>query len=217
MAMRIGVLIALTLTCGLGVAAGQQADPASDAPESRVVSTQPLVAVDTYEQALARWRDADDINAWIGARFQYDMGRALQLSETQRERGGRLPIHAPDVFFARPQGVCVDLSRFAVETLRRIEPASKPAYLMIEFDPVAIQGQVLRRHWVARFERDGRLYFFADSKRPGHVAGPYADTAAYIRDYAAYRRRTIVAFREMQSTDKQRRTLALKQPRAAQP
>jgi len=215
--MRIGVLIALALTCGLGMATAQKADPASDAPESRIAPTQPLIAADTYEQALARWRHADDINAWIGARFQYDMGRALQLSETQRERGGRLPIHTPDAFFARPQGVCVDLSRFAVETLRRIEPASKPTYLMIEFDPVAIQGQVLRRHWVARFERDGQLYFFADSKRPGHVAGPYADTAAYIRDYAAYRGRAIVAFREMESTDKQRRTLAQKQPRAAQP
>ena len=113
--------------------------------------------------------------------------------------------------------MCVDLSRFAVDTLRRIDPASKPVYLMIEFDPVAIQGQVLRRHWVARFQRDGQLYFFADSKRPGHMAGPYADTAAYIRDYAAYRGRTIVAFREMESTDKQRRTLALKQPRDPKP
>ena len=217
MTIPIRLLFALVLTCGLGVAAAQRADPASDAPESRIAPTRPLVAADTYEHALTRWRDADDVNAWIGAHFEYDMGRALQLSETQRERGGRLPIHAPDAFFARPQGVCVDLSRFAVETLRRIDPAAKPTYLMLEFDPVAIQGQVLRRHWVARFERDGQLYFFADSKRPGHVAGPYADTAAYIRDYAAYRGRTIVAFRSMESTDKQRRAVALKQPRATQP
>jgi hypothetical protein len=208
---------AVALACCLGAAVAQRADPASDAPESRSLPTRPLVQADTYDEALTRWRSADDVNAWIGARFQYDMRRALQLSETQRERGGRLPIHAPDAFFAQPHGVCVDLSRFAVDTLRRIDPASKPVYLMIEFDPVAIQGQVLRRHWVARFERDGQLYFFADSKRPGHIAGPYADTAAYIRDYAAYRGRTIVAFREMESTDKQRRTLALKQPRDPKP
>jgi hypothetical protein len=210
-------LVAVVLTlCGVAAVA-QLADPASDAPESRIVPSRVTVAADTYEQALARWRDADDINAWIGAHFEYDMQRALQLSETQRQSRGRLPIHAPDAFFARPHGVCVDLSRFAVETLRRIAPASKPGYLMIEFDPVAIQGQVLRRHWVARFEREGQLYFFADSKRPGHVAGPYADTAAYISDYAAYRGRTIVAFRDMESTDKQRRTLTSKQPRSAQP
>ena len=210
-------LVACVLACGLGVAMAQKADPASDAPELRIAPTQPLVQADSYDEALARWRNADDINAWIGARFQYDMRRALQLSETQRERDGRLPIHAPAAFFAQPHGVCVDLSRFAVETMRRIEPASKPVYLMIEFDPVAIQGQVLRRHWVARFERDGLLYFFADSKRPGHIAGPYADTAAYVRDYAAYRGRPIVAFREMESTDKQRRTLALKQSRDPKP
>jgi hypothetical protein len=214
-AMRL--LLASMLACGLGAAAAQRADPLSDAPEQRSVPAGSRVEAHSYDEAIARWRDADDVNAWIGAHFEYDMDRALQLSETQRQRGGTLPVHAPDAFFARPHGVCVDLSRFAVETLRRIAPASKPGYLMIEFDPVAIQGQVLRRHWVARFERDGQLYFFADSKRPGHVAGPYAGTAAYIRDYAAYRGRAIVAFREMESTDRQRRTLASKQPRATQP
>ena len=208
---------AVVLACSLGAAVAQRADPASDAPESRSLPTRPLVQADTYDEALARWRSADDINAWIGARFQYDMRRALQLSETQRERGGRLPIHAPDAFFAQPHGVCVDLSRFAVETLRRIDPASKPVYLMIEFDPVAIQGQVLRRHWVARFERDGQLYFFADSKRPGHMAGPYADTACVHPRLCRLPRAPIVAFREMESTDKQRRTLALKQPRDPKP
>jgi len=75
----------------------------------------------------------------------------------------------------------------------------------------------LRRHWVARFERDGHFYFFADSKRPGHVAGPYADNAAYIKDYATYRGRDIVAFRDMQSTEKTTRTLAAKQQRDDRP
>ncbi|HET9205164.1 MAG TPA: hypothetical protein VFO28_02925, partial [Burkholderiaceae bacterium] len=131
MRIRLG-LVAVVLACGLGGAIAQRADPASDAPESRSLPTRPLVQADTYDEALARWRGADDINAWIGARFQYDMHRALQLSETQRERGGRLPIHAPAAFFAQPHGVCVDLSRFAVETMRRVEPASKPVYLMIE-------------------------------------------------------------------------------------
>jgi hypothetical protein len=209
--------LAWLLVCCVGAAAAQRADPLSDAPESRSAPSAALIEAGTYDEALARWRSADDVNAWIGARFQYDMQRALRLSETQRERGGRLPVHAPDALFQRPHGVCVDLARFAVETLRVIEPAAKPAYLMIEFDPVTIQGQVLRRHWVARFERGGQLYFFADSKRPGHIAGPYADTAAYIRDYAAYRGRAIVAFREMESTDKQRRTLASKQQRDSKP
>ena len=199
--------------CWVSAAATPPADPASDAPEMRIAVSAPLHHAATYQEALKRWRGADDINAWIGARFEYDLPRAMQLSETQRERDGRLAIHAPDAFFAAPKGVCVDLTRFAVETLRHIDPASKPTYLMIEFSPVAIQGQVLRRHWVAHFERDGLHYFFADSKRPGHVAGPYTDTALYIKDYAAYRGREIVAFRDMESTEKRKRTMALKQRR----
>ena len=214
-------LCAWVVLCCAAAAAAQNADPASDAPEVRALPATPLREAASYSEAITRWRGADDINAWIGARFEYDMQRALRLSETQRERHGRLPIHAPDAFFAAPKGVCVDLSRFAVETLRRIDPASKPSYLMIEFAPASIQGQVLRRHWVARFERrfdgDRQFYFFADSKRPGHVAGPYPDNAAYIKDYAAYRGRDIVAFRDMQSTDKTMRKLAAKQQREDRP
>jgi hypothetical protein len=210
-------LCAWVFVCCAGAVVAQRADPASDAPESRTPPATLLRDAATYSDAIARWHGADDINAWIGARFEYDMQRALRLSETQRARNGRLPIHAPDVFFAAPKGVCVDLARFAVETLRRIDAASRPSYLMIEFEPVSIQGQVLRRHWVARFQRDGQFYFFADSKRPGHIAGPYADNAAYIADYAIYRGRAIVAFREMESTAKKTRALALKQQREQKP
>jgi hypothetical protein len=213
--MRLELTIALLLLNAC--AAGQQADPASDAPESRSAGAAAVIDAPSYGEALQRWRSVDDVNAWIGARFEYDMQRALRLSETQRERSGRLPIHAPQAFFAAPRGVCVDLSRFAVETLRSIEPTLKARYLMIEFDPVTIQGNTLRRHWVAHFERDGQHYFFADSKRPGHLAGPYADTAAFIHDYAAYRGREIVAFRDLESTARQMRTLAAKQRREERP
>jgi hypothetical protein len=207
-------LAALVVACCAGVALAQRADPASDAPETPALHATPLPDEPAgYDDALARWRSADDVNAWIGARFEYDTQRALLLSETQRERGRRLPIHTPQAFFGAPRGVCVDLARFAVETLRRIAPASRPGYLMIEFAPVQVQGQVLRRHWVAHFRREGQLYVFADSKRPGHIAGPYADAAAYIADYAVYRGREIVAFREVETTERQRRTLALKQQR----
>ena len=211
---RIGAVV---LACSVGAAVAQRADPASDAPESRSLPTRPLVQADTYDEALARWRSADDINAWIGVRFQYDVRRALQLSETQRERGGRLPIHAPDAFFAQPHGVCVDLSRFAVDTLRRIDPASKPVYLMIEFDPVAIRARCCAATGSHAFSATGSCTFSPTRSGPGTWPVRMPDTAAYIRDYAAYRGRTIVAFREMESTDKQRRTLALKQPRDPKP
>jgi hypothetical protein len=84
---------------------------------------------------------------------------------------------------------------------------------MLEFDPVAIAGNTLRRHWVVSFRSDGKYYFFADSKRPGHVAGPYENTQAFIADYARYRGRTIVSFREAESYERRMRTLAAKQSR----
>jgi hypothetical protein len=103
-----------------------------------------------------------------------------------------LPIHGAGAFYVSPSGVCVDLARFAVETLRVIDAQSNPRYLMIEFDPLTISGNTLRRHWIATFERGGQRYYFADSKRPGYVAGPYATTQAFIDDYAKYRGRRIV-------------------------
>ena len=190
------------------------ADPLSDAPEARAPSRGGLLMeVPSYAEALRRWRGPDEVNAWIGASFQYDMPRAMLLSETQRRVNGRLPILAPDAFFASPSGVCVDLSRFAVETLRAIDPALEPAYVMIEFDPVSIAGNTLRRHWLVSFQRDGQLYFFADSKRPGQIAGPYASTPEFLAEYARYRGRQIMSFREVESHERKLRTVAVKQRR----
>ena len=189
------------------------ADPGSDAPEAWRRDDFAAKPASSYREALASWQSAADVNAWIGARFEYDMARAMRLSETQREKNGRMPILDPEAFFTAPRGVCVDLARFAVETLRVVDPAAKPTYLMLEFDPVAIAGNTLRRHWVVSFQRDGKHYFFADSKRPGHVAGPYRDTSEFVAEYAQYRSRKIVAFREAESYERKARTLAVRQGR----
>lgn len=189
-------------------------DPLSDAPESRPPAAT-FVDAPTYAQALAAWRGAGDVNAWIGARFEYDMARAVRLSETQRQAGGSVSILAPDQFFAAPKGVCVDLSRFAVETLRTIAPESRPRYLMIDFDPVEIRGNALRRHWVAVFERDGKVYVFADSKRPGVIAGPFDSVQVFAEDYARYRGRRIVAIAEREGYERTPRALATRRPAAS--
>ena len=194
-------------------ASPERADPSSDAPEPGARAVLPFRDASSWEEALRTWRTPEDINAWIGARFSYDMARAIALSETQRRTGARLAIHEPRDFFASPAGVCVDLSRFAVESLRRIDPDVDANYLMIEFSPLAIAGNTLRLHWVASFRRDGRWYFFADSKRPGHVAGPYGSVQQYIDEYAAYRGRRIVAFRELPTWQRRERALAEKTAR----
>ena len=193
------------------------ADPASDAPEQRIAGTAPPKEAPTYAASVAMWRSAEDVNDWIGARFEYDMPRALRLSETQRNNAGSLPIPPPDVFFAAPRGVCVDLSRFAVETMRSVDPASKPAYLMIEFAPRLIAGNTLRRHWLATFERDGKRYFFADSKRPGFMAGPYGSVGEFVAEYAIYRGREVVSFRVVDTHERRTRTMAAKQSRSDRP
>lgn len=207
-------LLLLVLACFTACAsAAETANPASDAPEAQRPRTTSFKPATSWSQALQLWQTPEDVNAWIGARFEYDMQRAMRLSETQRSQSGTLPITEPAAFFAEPAGVCVDLSRFAVETLRSISPELKAGYLMIEFAPAVIAGNTLRLHWVATFTREGKHYFFADSKRPGHIAGPYASAQAFIDEYAKYRGREIVAFREPASYLKQQRTMAVKQLR----
>lgn len=204
--MRTLAALALAIALGACVSHADAADPLSDAPEGRERSAQNVPDFPSYAQAVQAWRTPEEVNAWIGARFEYDMERSMLLSETQRAQKAGPPIYAPAAFFAAPKGICVDLSRFAVETLRAVAPDLKARYVMIEFDPVAIRGNTLRRHWVASFERGGQRYFFADSKRPGHIAGPYASTQAYLDDYAKYRGREIVAFRELESFRRRAKT-----------
>jgi hypothetical protein len=124
---------ALLMACS---ASPRGADPASDAPEGsgRVVGK--FIDAASYDQALQVWRTPEDINGWIGARFTYDMARAMALSETERNQSSSITIYEPAEFFAAPSGVCVDLSRFAVETLRQIDANLQPNYLMIEFAPI---------------------------------------------------------------------------------
>jgi hypothetical protein len=184
--------------------------PDSDAPGVRVSAQRPVPDYASYAQALAAWRTPEDVNDWIGARFEYDRGRALALSESQLARGPAPAIYPPGAFYDRPVGVCVDLARFAVDALTQVAPELKPRYLMIEFDPTRLQGQTLRRHWVVVYEQADGIHVFADSRRPGVLAGPYPTIAAFIDDYASYRKRPIVAFRELEDHRRKART-----PRAA--
>jgi len=191
--------------------------PSSDTPEHTRDSTTLFKAADSYEHALHVWKTPEDISAWIAGNFSYDMARAMRLSETQRTKNERLSIYCPSEFFNTKAGVCVDLSRFGVETLRRIDPGTDPKYLMIEFDPIQMQGNMLRLHWMVSFKRDGKIYFFCDSKRPGHTAGPYNDTGEFINEYEQYRGRKIVRFQELESYQKQRRMKLLKQQLSEKP
>jgi hypothetical protein len=185
--------------------------PYSDKPEYAGDSTISCESGNSYEKTILIWKSAEDVNDWIAANFLYDSARAARLSETQRTKNKSDSIYSPSQLFETKTGVCVDLSRFSVETLMRIDPHCDPKYLMIEFEPIHIRGDTFRLHWLVSFRRDGKIYFFSDSKRPGHIAGPYDDTQAFVNEYEQYRDRKIVAFREMTSYKKRRQTKAVKQ------
>ena len=207
---RLAALALAFLAAGGGTA--HATDALSDAPEARARVTLAQPGPPTYEAALRTWRNAEDVNRWIGAAFEYDMARAMLLSESQRQ-DRRLAIHRPQDFYATPSGVCVDLARFGAETLRAIAPDANPRYLMIEFAPVTVAGNTLRRHWLVSFERDGKRYSFADSKRPGVIAGPYDGNDAFIEAYARYRGRDVIAYRDLDSFERTTRKLAERRAR----
>ena len=209
-------LIIVLLSFPLAACAGlsERADPGSDVPEAISPAGPAFQDAPTYGDAVLLWKSPEDVNAWIGARFAYDTSRAMALSETQRNGTRAIAIRPPHELFALPSGVCVDLARFAVETLRQIDPGTNPKFVMVEFAPITLAGSTLRLHWLASFMRHGKYYFFADAKRPGHIAGPYASLSDFMRDYAQYRGRDIVSFQEQESYQRKQRTLAAKQPRA---
>ncbi|AMO24145.1 hypothetical protein [Ramlibacter tataouinensis] len=207
------LLIGAILLSGCGSLASNPGADFSDAPESRARPALAIPRHASYAEALAAWRGPEDVNAWIGAEFQYDMDRAVALSETARAGQPATPIIEPAAFYARPEGVCVDLARFAVETLRRVAPELRVRYLMIEFEPASVRGQVLRRHWVAVYENADGIRVVADSKRPGIIAGPYQTLQQFAEEYARLRGRQIVHYRELDSYQRKMKSAASRQVR----
>lgn len=181
-----------------------------DAPEFRRNLSLSCQSADSYNRALDSWKTAQDISKWVANSFIYDKARAIMLSTNERTRKKLVSVYDPPEFFFKKAGVCVDLARFGFETLRKIDPNSDPKYLMIEFDPIQINGNIFRLHWLVSFKRDGMKYFFCDSKRPGYIAGPYNSTQVFISEYERYRGRKIIAHRELESYQKQRKSKSRK-------
>jgi len=177
-----------------------------DEPEVGRKEAIPYKMIDSYAQALGLWKTAEDINKWVTGSFTYDRARAIELASNQKNRKKGVSVYMPSEFFVTKSGVCVDLARFGVETLKIIDPNSDPNYLMIEFDPIRINGNPFRLHWLVSFKKNGMKYFFCDSKRPGYIGGPYISTQVFISEYEHYRNRKIVAHSEVESYQKRRKS-----------
>ena len=76
---------------------------------------------------------------------------------------------------------------------------------MINFDPLKIKGNVLRRHWIACYSKKGKYYFFADSKCPEKNLGPYGSVEDFIKEYEKFRQRKIVSYKILESFKKKKR------------
>ncbi len=168
-----------------------------------VRQNQRIVKYDSYQTALENWTTVNDVSMWMGQHFSYDMSRAIALSETNRKNNS-VEIYTPSELFSVKKGICVDLARFGVETLRSLMPQKETKYLMIEFVPIEIDGEIIRKHWLAFYPDGSDYYFFADSKRPGYISGPYKQVEDYISEYSKYRQRKIVSSMELDSYKKKR-------------
>jgi hypothetical protein len=165
----------------------------SDAPvnqmDSRTTNEDSNIS---YAQAIQNWKTIEEVNNWIAENFRYDMQRARLLAGSSRQR---ISIYAPAEVFHNKAGVCVDLARFAFETIKMIDPDLDLHYLMVEFEPFKIGNSTFRRHWLVVYQKKELLYVLADSKRPGYLSGPYSHLADFIAEYQTFRKRKIISYK----------------------
>ncbi len=181
--------------------------------ENRIIAENSDVS---YARTIESWDSVADVNEWIAEYFRYDMQRARQLADSDRRQ--KIYIYEPAELFRNKKGVCVDLARFAYESLKAIDPELKPSYLMIEFEPLKIEGHTFRRHWLVVYREADQLFVLADTKRPGYLSGPHHHLADFITEYQDFRNRKIITYKLRDTYKKklkQKRKMRLKKTRHA--
>lgn len=166
----------------------------SDSPNDTIHNVNNFNYPNSYNEALQEWTTVVQVNDWIKNNFKYDMERAKSLAENGSERG-KTNIYLPQEFYQIKKGMCVDLSRFTVETLNKIDTSKNAQYLMIEFEPITIEGKIIRKHWISIYKDPEGYYLLGDSKRPGYIAGPFDEVEDFIVAYQKYRERQIISWK----------------------
>jgi len=100
------------------------ANPSSDAPEARYLAATPIKPASSYAEALQVWRDAYDLNAWIGARFEYDSGSVHSGVRAVSRPGGGL-ISGGGVLRAQD-------AKAGYRPIRLVMESGHGKYLMVE-------------------------------------------------------------------------------------
>jgi hypothetical protein len=178
-------------------------DEAPDAPQLSAQTAQASGnSLRDYPTALKSWKSPQDLAQWMGANFRYDTKRLLQTTPNihlaKQTRPRFRPIQPAD-FFARPNGICTDLTHFGVQALQVIQPELKPFYLKLVYDPVLVRGHLVSNHWVAGFLRDNSYYFFSDSRYPNKIHGPYSTVEQFAEAYAHSTQRKLHKIRRFDS------------------
>jgi len=180
-----------------------------DAPDGSIKRDKGYVEPASYQEALKSWKSVEEINQWIRNSFSYDREKALKISSEDNEP--KPIILSPAEFYRNKSGICVDLARFGYEVLHVVMPEANAKYLMIEFEPLQEGKSVLRRHWLVIYEKEGQLYSFADSKRPGYISPPYKTLEALVEDYQTYRGRKILSYQALDTYQKNKGKKKMKQ------
>ncbi len=183
----------------------------SDAPEKNTRKSDKDTT--QYLETIGRWKSIEHINQWIGQNFHYDMSRAIALG-SKRNEGPKTTIFTPEEFFKVKSGICVDLSRFDFETLKKVDPEVEAYYLMIDFEPIEIQGSIIRKHWVLAYKLKDQFYITADSKVPGTISGPYDTIQDFITGYEKFRERKIERFKLLNDYKKTQKKRLVKNQRS---
>lgn len=154
----------------------------------------------SYLEAIQKWKTVYDVNHWIAENFKYDMDRAMQFANSNIQR--KATIYKPAEVFDHKKGICVDLSRFAFETVQSVNHTIGIKYLMIDFEPLEIGNSIFRKHWMVVFKENNQFYTMADTKRPGYIGGPYNDLSEWMADYQKFRKRKIISYTLMDTYEK---------------
>ncbi|MFY0602688.1 MAG: hypothetical protein JXQ93_01980 [Flavobacteriaceae bacterium] len=203
------IILSFLFTISSSFAQTKNPNKLSDAPND-TISNNNIKYPTSYKMALQQWKTVIEINDWIKNNFKYDMERAKKLAENGSGRG-KVNIYLPDDFYQIKKGICVDLSRFTVETINKIDSSKNARYLMIEFEPITIDGKIIRKHWVSMYENNQGYYLLGDSKRPGHIAGPFEKIDDFIKKYEKYRERKIVSWKVLLNYKKVKKKKTFKQ------
>ena len=168
-----------------------------------------------YKEAIQDWNSINDIHSWVSENFEYDFERAKRLSNNNKETT-KVPIYKPEEFYVLKKGICVDLSRFAFESVKKVDSSIYIKYLKIKFEPLTIEGSKFVNHWLVAYKKNDKYYFFADSNRPKILAGPFNSIDEFIFDYEKFRKRNIESFNLLNSYRKKQKLKISKQVKIKQ-